>query len=66
MAKRNFDVLIVGCGPIGSYAAWQFASRGLEVIALEKAEEGKEPSRIGAFHFEHVSTHQAHHSGNGC
>ena len=52
MDNKTADVIVVGCGPIGAYAAWQFAQRGLKVIALEKEMDAKPASTIGAFHFE--------------
>ncbi len=52
MKKRDADVLVVGCGPIGAYACWRFARRGLKVIGLEKSGESDPASDIGVFHFE--------------
>jgi sarcosine oxidase len=34
------DVIVVGGGAMGSAAAWQIASRGLDVILLERFEPG--------------------------
>ena len=55
MHERQADVVVVGAGPIGAYAAWQFAARGLDVVCLEAKAGNQEPSHIGAFHFERVA-----------
>ena len=46
------DVLVAGCGPIGAYACWRLARRGLKVVALEKGAVSAPASDIGVFHFE--------------
>jgi len=55
MQTTNADVILVGCGPIGSYLAWKLAQAGLHVIGLEKTNEGQPLSSIGLFHFEDVA-----------
>ncbi len=52
MVRTKADVVIAGCGPIGSYLAWRLASNGLSVIGLEKKSAESAPSDIGVFHFE--------------
>jgi len=59
MSNQDADVIVVGCGPVGAYAAWQFASRGLEVIGLEKGRAEEPASTIGAFHFERFAFDRA-------
>jgi len=59
MSKLEADVIVVGCGPVGAYAAWQFASRGLEVIGLERGRAEEPASTIGAFHFERFAFDRA-------
>jgi len=36
MAKKCWDVLIVGGGPIGTYTAYQLADKGFDVVVVEK------------------------------
>jgi flavin-dependent dehydrogenase len=52
MRKQDADVVVAGCGPIGAYACWRFARRGLKVIGLERNGESDPASDIGVFHFE--------------
>jgi NADPH-dependent 2,4-dienoyl-CoA reductase/sulfur reductase-like enzyme len=52
MSKETADVLVVGCGPIGAYACWRFARKGLRVVGLEARQETQAASDIGVFHFE--------------
>jgi len=49
------DVIVIGAGPVGAYAAWQFAKQGLEVICLERRKASEPATDIGLFHFEHVA-----------
>jgi flavin-dependent dehydrogenase len=58
-SEKNFDILIVGGGPIGSYAAWKIAEQGLSVLVLERKAKDAPASDIGAFHFEHVAFERA-------
>lgn len=55
MRKTHADVIVAGGGPLGAYAAWQFAARGLEVLVLESRKEKEEASDVGVFHFERVA-----------
>jgi digeranylgeranylglycerophospholipid reductase len=43
--KNRYDVIVVGAGPAGSVAAWEAASRGLDVLLLEKRQEIGSPVR---------------------
>ncbi len=52
MAKNNADVVVVGGGPIGAYAAWKFAEKGVDVLVLESQKGNQAPSHIGDFHFD--------------
>ncbi len=52
MTKNCADVIVVGCGPIGAYAAWKFAEQGVDVLALESKKGNQAPSHIGDFHFD--------------
>lgn len=40
MSYRDADVVVVGGGAMGSSAAWQLATRGVDVVLLERFEEG--------------------------
>lgn len=44
---NEFDVIIVGCGPAGSWCAKRLAEYGLDVIALDRNEEIGTPVRCG-------------------
>jgi len=52
MSRTDADVLVAGCGPIGAYACWRLARRGLKVVGLEKGAASDAASDIGVFHFE--------------
>jgi geranylgeranyl reductase family protein len=43
MDKELFDTIVIGAGPIGSYAAQQLASHGYKVAVLEEHEHIGEP-----------------------
>ena len=43
MDKELFDTIVIGAGPVGSYAAYQLASYGYKVAALEEHERIGEP-----------------------
>ena len=43
--KEHYDVAVVGAGPAGSVAAWEAATRGLQVLLLEKRQEIGSPVR---------------------
>jgi digeranylgeranylglycerophospholipid reductase len=43
--KDHYDVVVVGAGPAGSVAAWEAATRGLDVLLLEKRQEIGSPVR---------------------
>ncbi|NLH50010.1 MAG: NAD(P)/FAD-dependent oxidoreductase [Myxococcales bacterium] len=55
MPNSRADVIVAGGGPLGAYAAWQFAARGLEVLVLENRSEKQDPSDVGVFHFERIA-----------
>jgi len=52
MQKSQADVIVVGAGPVGAYAAWKMAEQGLQVAVLERQRRDDASSDIGAFHFE--------------
>lgn len=45
VARRRYDLVVVGAGPAGSTAAKAGAERGLEVLLLEKRQEIGSPVR---------------------
>lgn len=45
--RKEFDVIIVGCGPAGSWCAKRLAEYGLEVLILDRNEEIGTPVRCG-------------------
>lgn len=46
-ARDSFDVVIVGAGPAGSYAAERIARKGYEVVLIEEHREIGEPIQCG-------------------
>ena len=44
MAMRNVQVIIVGAGPVGMTLGIDLAQRGIEVVILERRDEGEPPS----------------------
>lgn len=38
-SKGDHDVVIVGCGPVGSYAGYRLAREGLDVLLIDKRSE---------------------------
>lgn len=53
--SKKADVVVIGAGPVGAYAAWQFAKQGLEVVCLERRKESDPATDIGLFHFERLA-----------
>jgi digeranylgeranylglycerophospholipid reductase len=45
--REEYDVVVVGCGPAGTSAAKELASKGLKVLALERNQEIGTPVRCG-------------------
>ncbi len=39
MSEQHWDVVIVGAGPVGSFAAWKLSERGHKVLLLEEHSE---------------------------
>lgn len=70
MDKELFDTIVIGAGPVGSYAAYQLASYGYKVAALEEHERVGEPMQctgiIGVECFErfHLPTSLVLHEAN--
>ena len=42
MVKQNYDVIIIGAGPVGGYLAWKLSQNGIDVLMIEEhAEVGR-------------------------
>ncbi|MBT4407950.1 MAG: FAD-dependent oxidoreductase, partial [Euryarchaeota archaeon] len=39
MSEQHWDVVIVGAGPVGSFAAWKLSEKGHKVLLLEEHSE---------------------------
>ena len=39
MVNDNYDVIVIGAGPIGGYLAWKLKTHGLTVLLLEEHSE---------------------------
>lgn len=50
MAVRKTQIIIVGAGPVGTTAAYRFASEGIEVVLLEAHSNCPEDLRASTFH----------------
>ena len=61
MLRDNYDVIVIGAGPVGGYLAWRLTQNGLTVLLVEEHSEIGRPfqcagmvnpsamERIGAF-----------------
>ena len=50
MATFRTQVVVVGAGPVGIFAAYILAIQGIEVIVLEEATKGQTDMRASTFH----------------
>ena len=50
MTTFRTQVVVVGAGPVGIFAAYILAIQGIEVIVLEEATEGQTDMRASTFH----------------
>ena len=42
LVKQNYDVIIIGAGPVGGYLAWKLSQNGIDVLMIEEhAEVGR-------------------------
>lgn len=56
--EKEFDAIVIGCGPAGSVFARDAAKAGMRVIALDKRQEIGSPVRCGeglGLHYEHIT-----------
>lgn len=43
LVKQNYDVIIIGAGPVGGYLAWKLCQNGIDVLMIEEHEEVGRP-----------------------